>query len=68
MTCLEDQLENIEHCLERARQAGNPNDIHCLTAQRDSVIAQIAATRTKQPAPWIKYHTSDCSPTECHCQ
>ena len=47
MPALEDTLENLEYLLEQAREAGNPNDIHCLTAQRNSVIAQIAATRRK---------------------
>jgi hypothetical protein len=46
MMCLEDQLENLEFLLERARCAGDQEAIHVLTKQRDYTVAQIAVTRT----------------------
>ena len=47
MTPPEDRLDNIEHCLERARCAGDQESIHVLTAQRTATVAEIRATRRK---------------------
>ena len=46
-TCLEDQLDNIEHCLERAREAGDQEAIHVLTGQQAYVVNQIHNQRTR---------------------
>lgn len=45
MPALEDQLENLEFLLERARCAGDQEAIYVLTKQRDFTVAQIGVTR-----------------------
>ena len=46
MTRHEDQLDNIEHCLEQALCAGDQEAIYCLRKQREHVLKAIAETRT----------------------
>lgn len=49
MPNLWDQLYDTEHRLEQAREAGNPNAIHDLTKERQSIQAQINAQHTRGP-------------------
>lgn len=50
MAPLEDRLEEIEYHLENARNAGNQQSIHVLTAMRNHTIHQIHTTRLhRQP-------------------